>query len=369
MSKHMVKEIRSCFVDEPVNIGRQKELDIAKGIAIIFMSFSHCIEILGWFFDPNKSANPSWHDFDMVIKGLALVFIICMGISLCYSTKKTAKDLLHRALGMAGIVLLLELSRTVIPTFFEWWIFRDFESIRYAYQIFSVDILQFATMALLMIALFKHLNLKPTVMLIISAVLSIVGQLLQGVSTGSKVGDILVGYLWHSHDASYFPIFNWLIAIVIGYAFGHLWLHLRDKETFFKIITPISWVISILYFVSMVLVGEWYYLSGGCYCGIGILDIFFMFVICPAAVGTSYFLGKWTTNISSWLESMGVRINSIYCIHWVIYALLYLTLMCVVGNNFVPMWAVVPTAILVLILADTISRLYKKLQGKIHNNN
>ena len=135
-------------------------------------------------------------------------------------------------------------------------------------------------------------------------------------------------------------------------------------ETKYKIdIAQLIGVI-ILKKVSMVLVGEWYYLSGGCYCGIGILDIFFMFVICLAAVGTSYFLGKWTTNISSWLESMGVRINSIYCIHWVIYALLYLTLMCVVGNNFVPMWAVVPTAILVLILADTISRLYKKLQEK-----
>ena len=361
----MLNKIKDCFDKHPVNLGRQRELDIAKGIAIIFMSFSHCIEILGWFFDPNISPNPSWHDFDMVIKGLALIFIICMGISLCYSTKSSVDALVHRAFNMAGIVVLLEISRTVIPTFFEWLIFCDFESIRYSGQIFSVDILQFATIALLMIALFKKLNIKPMLMIVISIVLSIVGQLLQGASTGSRLGDILVGYFWHSHDAAYFPMFNWLIAIVIGYALGHFWLRLKDKESFFKLITPICWIISILYFVSMVIVGEWYYFSGGCYCGIGVLDIFFMSVIFLAVAGTSHFLGKWIPKISNWLESMGVRINSIYCIHWVIYAALYLTLKCVVGNDFIPMWAVVPVAILVLIVADALSRFYKRLQQDI----
>jgi RsiW-degrading membrane proteinase PrsW (M82 family) len=76
----MVKKIINCFDKDPVNLGRQRELDIAKGIFIIFMSFSHCIEILGWFFDPNSSVGASWHDFDMVIKSLVLVVISCMGI-------------------------------------------------------------------------------------------------------------------------------------------------------------------------------------------------------------------------------------------------------------------------------------------------
>ena len=33
----MIKAIQNCFVKEQVNLGRQKELDIAKGIAIIFI--------------------------------------------------------------------------------------------------------------------------------------------------------------------------------------------------------------------------------------------------------------------------------------------------------------------------------------------
>ena len=47
----MIKAIKNCFVEERVNLGRQKELDIAKGIAIIFMVLCHGFEILSWFFD------------------------------------------------------------------------------------------------------------------------------------------------------------------------------------------------------------------------------------------------------------------------------------------------------------------------------
>ena len=35
----MIEKMKNCFAKEPVNLGRQKELDIAKGIAVIFMVF------------------------------------------------------------------------------------------------------------------------------------------------------------------------------------------------------------------------------------------------------------------------------------------------------------------------------------------
>jgi len=46
----MIKKIKNSFVNEPVNLGRQSELDVAKGIAIIFMVFCHSFEILCDFF-------------------------------------------------------------------------------------------------------------------------------------------------------------------------------------------------------------------------------------------------------------------------------------------------------------------------------
>jgi hypothetical protein len=315
---------------------------------------------LGWFFDPQLSGGFFWGDFDMLIKGMAPVFIFCMGMTLCYSKRQKANEVLRRALNMAGIVGLLELSRTIVPCSIEWLIFRDFESINYAYQFLCVDILQFVTLTLLAIAGLKKLKLGTVAMLVIAAVCSVIGQLLQGVSTGSVIGDMVAGFLWSTYDAAYFPFLNWFIVPVVGYSFGKLWLYLKDKDTFFKWVTPISCGITAIYYISMVLVGEWYYFSNGRYSGIGILDVLFMFVNFLAVAGGCYYLNKWVPRFSHVFESMGARVNSVYCIHWTIYAFLYLTLLCVMGENYLPLWTVIPVAALVVIVSDILSWVYKK---------
>ena len=361
----MVKAIKNCFVKEQVNLGRQRELDIAKGIAIILMVFSHAFEILAWFFDPEVSMELSYGIFDQFLGGsfAAPVFMFCMGISFCYSRKNSAKDMFRRAWVMVGIAFLLEIARTAIPGFLEWLIFRDPECIEYVYLFFTAEILQFAAMAMFVIALFKKLNLKPAVMVGIAALFSGVGQLLQWVSTGSDIGDIVAGFIWHSYDYSYFPLLNWLIFPVCGYVFGSAWQKLNDKETFFRIVTPISWFITAIYFGSMVIVGEWYYLSGGDYYGLGIGDALFALVVCFAMVGLGYYLNKWCGCISHWLESMGNRVNSIYCIHWTLYGFLYLFLLCTL-EDYIPQWWIIPVSILMVAASDLLSRFYKKIKTK-----
>ena len=89
-----------------------------------------------------------------------------------------------------------------------------------------------------------------------------------------------------------------------------------------------------------------------------------MFTFFLALAGLSYFLSKLMPRGTRWLESAGIRMTSIYCIHWVIYAFLYLILTCVVGDNYVSAWAVAPTAVLVVAVADPMSYLYKKLKSK-----
>ena len=146
---------------------------------------------------------------------------------------------------------------------------------------------------------------------------------------------------------------------VLGYALGKLWIRLQDKDTFFRWITPISIGITLVYYASMVAVGEWYFLSNGDYCGIGLLDVGFMFVIFFVVVGGCYYLGKTQLRIADYFASMGVRICSIYCIHWVIYCFLYLGLVCAVGEGYVPLWTVPPVAAAVFFASDLLSRLYK----------
>lgn len=360
----MINRIINCFDKNPVNTERQRELDIAKGFIIIFMALSHAIEILGWFFAPQTSDGFFWHGFDMIIKGSAPVFMVCMGISLCYSKRQSAKDTFRRALNTAGIVVLLEISRTAIPCFIEWLIFRDPESMVYATEIVCVDILQFATMTFLAFAFLKKMKIGLVPTLVIAGVCSIAGQLLQGVSFGSVILDRIVGFLWNSNPTAFFPFLNWFIVPVIGYALGSLWQHLKDKDTFFKLVTPLSLVITLGYYASMVFVGEWYYFSGGDYCGIGIIDVAFMLVIFFLVVGGCYYFSKISSRSARYFESMGIRLTSVYCIHWTIYCFLYLLLVCVMGDNYLPLWTVPPVAAIVFISSDILSRFYKNHKGR-----
>ena len=113
----MIEKMKNCFRKEPVNLGRQKELDIAKGMAIIFMVFCHSFEILSSFFDPEISTDFAYGILDVVLGGsfAAPVFMFCMGISFCYSRKNSSGDMVRRALSVAVVALLLEIFRTAIP--------------------------------------------------------------------------------------------------------------------------------------------------------------------------------------------------------------------------------------------------------------
>lgn len=358
----MVKRIKGCFAPEPVNLGRQRELDIAKGLAIIFMVLCHGFEIMCEFFDPAISSDLAYFILDVVLGGslTAPVFMFCMGLCFAYSRRSGAGDMLRRAATTAGIALLLEIFRTALPGLLHWSINADPICIQYVYLFFCVDILQFAAMAMLVVALFKKLKLKPVVMVGIAVVFSVVGQLLQWVTTGSDVGDIAVGFLWRSHDYAYFPLLSWLIFPVCGYAFSSVWQRLEDKGRFFRLVTPISWVITVVYFASMIPLGE-YYLSGWEYYGMGILDVVFALIICLAMLGLGYYLNRWGGCVASWLSSMGHRVTSIFCIHWTILYFLCTFLMCYY-EAYIPQWVMLGGSVLVLVASDLSSRLYEKFK-------
>ena len=181
-------------------------------------------------------------------------------------------------------------------------------------------------------------------------------------TTGSYIGDVVVGLLWNSREYAYFPLLNWLIFPVCGYAFSSMWQRLQDKESFFRLVTPVSWAVSVVYFGSMIFLGE-YYLSGYEYYGLGILDAAFALIVCFAMIGLGYYLDKWGGCISGWLGSLGNRVTSVYCIHWTIYCFLYAFLFCY-SESYVPQWGMLLTGAAVLIVSDLLSRMYINLKKK-----
>ncbi|MDO4732451.1 MAG: heparan-alpha-glucosaminide N-acetyltransferase domain-containing protein [Bacillota bacterium] len=361
-----MNHLRNCFSKEIVNITRQSEIDIAKGLCVILMVFTHAFENVAWFFDPEVSSVVFDNLFNKIIGNSfgAPLFMLCMGISFCYSKKNDTADLLKRAAKMLVMAFSLEILRTAIPGLLEWLIFRDPECIEYVYYFFAADILQFATLVFLTMALFRMLKLKPLAMLFIAALASVAGQLLCGLRVDSVIANTAVGYLWYSGEMSYFPLLNWLIFPICGYAVGNLWMHLRDKDKFFRITTPILTVISVIYFSSMAIVGEWYYFSAGNYCGMGLLDALFTMISAFSVIGISYLLFKHTRKLRKLLAAMGERITSIYCIHWTIYGFLYLGILLVIGDAYLPRWSVLPVGIAVLLLSNYLSALYARYKSR-----
>jgi surface polysaccharide O-acyltransferase-like enzyme len=89
-----------------------------------------------------------------------------------------------------------------------------------------------------------------------------------------------------------------------------------------------------------------------------------MLVIFFFVVGGCYYLGRISTSLGRFFASMGARITSIYCIHWGIYGFLYLALVCILGDEYAPLWTVPPVAAAVFALSDLLSRLYKRMTAK-----
>jgi uncharacterized membrane protein len=118
----MFVTIRNCFGAEPVNNGRQPELDMAKGLAIVFMVWTHVFEELS----PGSEGV-----MVMLVRNIlggpfaAPIFMICMGIGISYSKKSSPQKLLHRGIGLFGTGLLLNMFRFVVPDLLKYALTND----------------------------------------------------------------------------------------------------------------------------------------------------------------------------------------------------------------------------------------------------
>ena len=102
------------FTKEPCNLGRQRELDIGKAVPILCLPFVHCIIECC---TEEQLLHGVPYAFDMIIGGpmAAPMFMFCMGATIHYSLKNTAKDMAMRGLKLSLVGFLLNICRFLIP--------------------------------------------------------------------------------------------------------------------------------------------------------------------------------------------------------------------------------------------------------------
>lgn len=311
----MVNSLKSLLSEEIINTGRQQELDIAKGLAIIFMIWQH---VLGLF-----ETNCWWYFEDIgqtLLSGpfAAPVFMFAMGMGMVFSHRNSAKDWLLRGLDLYLIGFVLNLFRWVIPEAIRAGISGTAFDTTVLYLLLQVDILEFAGLAFAFMGLMKMLKVPAKVVIIITVLCSLMGNIPM-LHFNSPVLADLVGLFVPTNGETTFPFTVWIVFVVAGYYFGKLYQRIGDKRAFFRIVTPVSLLLTLPY------IGWSFYWLRGMFRDE--YSFFFMnsfqaaviLVLIPGWLGTLYFLfDNHHGIIVRFLCDLSKNINSVYVLQWTI---------------------------------------------------
>jgi uncharacterized membrane protein len=350
-------------------MGRQPELDLAKGFAIVFMVWTHVFEELA----PN--ADGALATLVRNILGgpfAAPIFMICLGIGICHSKHNAPKDLMHRGISLLKIGLLLNVFRYVIPDLIKYAITNNIQYLYDTFALFSVDILQFAGLAFLFLAAAKKLELGKVALLLIGVAASILGTVLRYMSTGNYVIDQFLGFLWGTKTATFFPFLNWIIFPIIGMVFGALSKRCKDKAGLYLRVTPLCAGIMLVYLFFTIYFG-FMFISEGAYYFLGVFDAMFFIILAVMVFGCCYALQYWLSKLKyKFLMRVSKNINVVFCVHWTIIGWLGIVQLFFMQLKDMQFWQVTLLAAIILFLTDQLTTLYvdkikpkiKKLSGR-----
>ncbi len=332
---------------EACNKGRQFELDLLKFILIIRLAPVHV------FID---SAQPGALDvlgipyfYDSVLGGVIgpTRFMILMGVGLGYSRHGSAKEVFRRGIKIGIIGFLLNVFRFLIPSLVGFGITGDAE--RYLeplpFLFFGNDILQFASLAMMLMALFLHFKLTPEKIFGVSLLMSLAGNFVRNVDFHSIPLNIIFGHFIGVEDKSEetfifsdFPLIIWFLFYAFGYFLGKYYTHLKDKNKFYAIVSPICIIVSVVFII-------WEIHGGfGMMMGEGV-NVFYHMTTPEAFVCIMAFLGLLgiynfispyiPEKLHKPIEAVSRNVNSIYCIHWVlVWWTVDLAVYCIKGDTY-----------------------------------
>jgi surface polysaccharide O-acyltransferase-like enzyme len=202
---------RRSFGPLPATDGRLRFLDLARGLAIVFMVFQH-VQLLFAVGSGEDSALGA----AFVLLGTAPaapVFMVAMGFLFGSSTRTGMRSGVVRGLQLFALGYALNLARFVLPLLVQgdplvvevfggtWW-----------GPFFEIDILQLAGLSLIVLGPVRRYVRGPWAVVALAAVVAIVAPLLWGVGGGNVVLDPL----WGPGEWVSFPLFPWLAYPLLG---------------------------------------------------------------------------------------------------------------------------------------------------------
>ena len=214
------------LADEKVNTGRQPEIDMTKAVIIILMIVVHSFQ--GFLQNSGFLTNAIYNTG--YINGAA-AFMICMGIGMRYSRRKDPKDTALRGIALLTVGQLLNLLRTGFPGLIAFLATGELTFIPFILDTFQSDIMTFAGLAFLLMALLKKLKLRDGWILAIGAVMNCLTLLL--FSTAEVTEEFLPRRflnLFIKTGDSLFPLGSYFFFVTVGYMIGGIYPRIADKR-------------------------------------------------------------------------------------------------------------------------------------------
>ena len=286
-------------------------LDIARGLAILFMFTQHCILV------HEKTAGEGSNILANIFVLLgtapaAPVFMLIMGVFIG-SSKSNFKTNILRGIKIIVLGYLLNLLRFSIPLFIVGTAgFQLVDGETPLSMFLAVDILQLAGLALIAGSFMKNIINNKIIAPIIIVAIMIISPLLW-----DNFGDSPIFYiLWGANKNVYFPFFPWFNYPLLGMYLSKLLLDINNgtRNNKMLILTGISLIIIGILIFDFFPVGD-YHRSGA---AIHLLIIGFIFI---------WLFGCWwisnkfssTNIIIRTLSFWSKNVTAIYFIQWVIF--------------------------------------------------
>lgn len=220
---------------DKINTKRQFEFDVAKYFATLFMvivhTFDHMTTTYGYVI-------PRIIEF-LGCTPSACVFMFAMGLGMVYTRHNSAKEFLKRGIHLIILGYLLNFFREtlllIIGNIFN--VSNSYQDVSIFSSLMNVDILQFAGLSFILVALFKKLKVKPYMILLIAIILNSINCVCLGLfSNASEYIQYPMGLFVFTNSETSFSLFAWFIYPAMGMYFGSLLKHIKNKDKFYKII-------------------------------------------------------------------------------------------------------------------------------------
>lgn len=348
---------------EKINTGRQLELDMARGLAVLFMIFIHT----QLFFANEQVFNSvfgGFNDFVGMVPS-APMFMFLLGVGLNYTRKSEPKLFFKRGLMLLLTGYVLNFLKGTLPCFIKAYNYMD---IYYFYEgiaeLFYVDILQFSGLAMMLFGVFKKIKANNLIIVLISGVLISLNIFLLNVEISNGWMSAFLGLIWGTNEYSYFPFLTWIFYPIAGYIFGSYLIRCTEKKKFYIISAILGLVILVggafifNYYMEIpngMISDELYYhhiiTDNIIFTGMVILEIatlYFTVKFVPKRI--EKIIGRWSKNVSV-----------IFFIHWIL--ITWSTLW--IEQNSLGMGSFLILLIIIIVISDLLALIYSNVKTKI----